>query len=317
MLLDFLKNKNIKKNVCNSLLFDNANNISLCPFNKFEPIIKNYDGIWLDADKIIEKISLFYNTEHPECNNCPYLKNDSNKKTCEIENLYLSNWHYCYVDCKYCYSNKEEDLVKAKHYDILPSIKTLLDKKLITKHSNIIFECGDASVHPEFDKILFFLINYGMKNVIINTPAFRYCESIAQAIAQNIAKVIIPIDSGCAYIYEKIKGLGKYEIAMNTIKRYLAFQEPSQTRVILKYTIVQGINDNPKEILDWFILSRDLGVKKLCLDIDANWNNQLKNSIPAYLKDLILFAKNMSAYNNLEIEFSPRLDIIYKRIAEQ
>ena len=166
----------------------------------------------------------------------------------------------------------------------------------------------------KFDKILYFLINYGFENIIVNTPALRYCESISEAISKNIIRVIVPFDTGCPYIYEKIKGINKYDIAINTIKRYLSFQELNQQRVILKYTITQGINDNQKEILDWYILSRDLGVKKLLLDIDYNFLINIKNSIPEYIKELIIFAENISKYNNLEIEFSPNIDIIYKII---
>ncbi len=301
------------KYLSNSLIFDCENNVKLCPYSDFADVINNFNGIWLDIDKIISSKNILLNSPRELCKDCIFFS-PSNKNLKEFEEIYLLNWHYCYVNCKYCNMPKEEDLIKANHYDILPSIKNLLDKKLINKKTKIIFGCGDATVHPEFDKILYFLINYGFENIIVNTPALRYCESISEAISKNIIQVIVPFDTGCPYIYEKIKGINKYDIAINTIKRYLSFQELNQKRVILKYTIIQGINDNQKEILDWYILSRDLGVKKLLLDIDYNFLINIKNSIPEYIKELIIFAENMSKYNNLEIEFSPKIDIIYKII---
>ncbi len=317
----FFNKQNRKKSVCtylnNSLVFDSNNEIHLCPYKKFSKVIENYNGIWLDTDKIEKSKENIINNCSNECVNCNYYKPSNKKLGKKLECLYLANWHYCYVNCSYCDMPKEEDLIKAKHYDVMPSIQTLIDKGFVDKKTKIIFDCGDATVHPEFDKILFFLMNFGTEDIAINTPAFRYCESVAQAIANNVAEVIIPLDAGCPYIYEKIKGINKYDVAMGTIKRYLSFEEPYQIRVIFKFTIVRGINDNQKEILDWYILSRDLGLKKLLLDIDIKFFNEIKNSIPQYLKDIVIFSKNISSYNNLEIKFSPRLDIIYKSIKNQ
>lgn len=226
--------------------------------------------------------------------------------------LYLSQWKNCYLNCSYCTKPKQNDLIAANHYDILPSIQRLIDNKLINKKTKIIFECGDACIHPEFDKILFFFINYEMEDIEIHTPAMRYCESISEAIAKNIGKVIVSFDSGCPYIYEKIKNVNKFDIAVCNLKRYLSYQEPDEKRVLLKYVIIKGVNDNKKEILDWFMLAGDFGVKKLVLDIEYNFFEEIRHNIPYYIKELLVFAVNISVYNNLEIEFYDRVNILYK-----
>ena len=52
----FFNKQNRKKSVCtylnNSLVFDSNNEIHLCPYKKFSKVIENYNGIWLDTDKI-------------------------------------------------------------------------------------------------------------------------------------------------------------------------------------------------------------------------------------------------------------------------
>jgi len=298
-------------------MFDSDNSIRLCPFSESSIIEKDFNGIWLDLDKISDVKQVCEKDLHnfaadSLCSNCIYLKKTYKSGNNTFKYLYLSQWKNCYINCSYCTKPKEEDLIAAKHYDVLPSLKKLIDAELINTKTKIIFECGDACIHPEFDKILFFFINYEMKDIEINTPALRYCESISNAIAKNIGKVIVSFDSGCPYIYEKIKGLNKFDIAVYNVKRYLSYQEPGQKRVILKYTILQGINDNKKEILDWFMLSRDIGVKKLALDIDYNFFNEIKSNIPFYLKELLVFAENMSVYNGLEIEFYDRVNILRK-----
>ena len=324
-LLNLIENEKKEKTckfINNSLIFDYENNIRFCPFSNTGEIINNFNGIWLDIEKIkkvkSETIELIKSNENTGiCKNCEFYSNQRHSENNKIKFLYLSNWKNCYLNCSYCFFPKEEDLIKAKHYDILPAIKQLLDAKLIDVDTTVIFSCGDATIHPEFDKILYYFINYEMKKIIINTPAMRYCESISEAIAKNIAEVIIPLDSGCPYIFEKIKGTNKFDIVISNLKRYLSFEEPSEKRVILKYTILNGINDNQKELLDWFMLSRDLGIKKLTIDIDKKWYNQIRYSIPQYLKELIIFIKTMSKYNNVEIEFCDRTDFIYKSIKKK
>ncbi|MBQ8887251.1 MAG: radical SAM protein [Candidatus Gastranaerophilales bacterium] len=300
-----------------SLVFDYNNNVFLCPYSKDFIFENDFNGIWLDIDKLLQKRNEYLsNLElQNQCKTCKFKKVENNTFS-TFEYLYLANWKYCYLNCSYCNAPKEEDLVKAKHFDVYNSICQLADRGLISKNTKIIFEAGDATVHPEFDKIMYYFINSGFTNIVVNTPAMRFCESICEAIAKNICEVVISFDSGCPFIYEKVKGQNKFDVAIANIKRYLSFQLPSEKRVALKYTLINGVNDNQKELLDCFMLSRDLGVKKLAIDIDDKWFEQIKYSVPQYLKELLLFINRMSDYNNFEIELSPKIAIIYGDIKE-
>lgn len=307
------------KYINESIIFDYKNNVKFCPYSNLGIITSKFDGIWLDIEKLkkikSESINIINSINCPStCKTCEYFSVNKKNENDGIKYLYLSNWKNCYLNCSYCDFPKEEDLIKASHYDVFQSIKQLIDSKLIDVNTTIIFNCGDATIHPEFDKLLYYFINYEMKKIIINTPAMRYCESISEAIAKNIAEVIIPFDSGCPYIFEKIKGSNKFDIVISNIKRYLAFEEPSEKRVILKYTILNGINDNQKELLDWFMFARDLGIKKLTIDIDKKWYNQIKDSIPQYLKELVIFIKTMSEYNEIKMDFCDRTNFIYNTV---
>ena len=323
-IIDKFNKKNVSgcKYIFDSLYFDCQNMIKLCPYTEYGIINNNFDGIWLDIDKINTvrgqcKQDFESNTIPNECKSCHNYSRITKNDIQALKYLYIANWQHCYLNCTYCDYPKIEDLKEAKHYDIFPSIKQLLEKNVIDKKTKIIFECGDPCIHPEFDKILFYFINYEMEDIVIHTPAMRYCESISEAIAKNIAKVVVSFDSGCPYIYGRVKGTNKYDIAMNNIKRYLSFQEPNQKRVLLEYKIINGINDNQKEILDWFIMARDTGIKKLAIDVEQKWYNQIKISIPQYLKELILFAKDISEFNNLEIEFYENANAIYEKIKKE
>ena len=325
--LNFLE-KILKKNsiqsckyITSSLIFDWKNNVLVCPYKDELSLLKDYDGIWLDVSNLVkrrEQLITEYNAGHYSslCSSCSLKteKVDDVKKS--IDYFVFSNWKYCYLNCSYCDSPKEEDLVKAKHYDIYNTFVQLVDASIVTTKTKIIFDAGDATVHPEFDKIMYYLINMGFESIVVNTPAMRYCESISEAIAKNICELVVSFDCGCPYIYQRVKGLNKFDIAIANIKRYLQFQLPSEKRVVLKYTLVNGVNDNQKEILDWFMLARDLGIKKLAFDIDYKWFKQVNHSVPQYLKELLVFVKKMSVYNNIEIEFCEKIDMVYNLIKE-
>ena len=251
----------------------------------------NFNGLWLDIDKLKSLVS-------------------------SLDYVVLSHWKCCFLSCSYCVEKKTDDLSTVKHFDIMPIIEQLVDNGLITKHTQIIFGCGDATLHPEFDKLMYYLINIGMKDVVINTSAMRHCHSIAEAMMKNITKLVVSLDAGCPYIYERVKGINKYDIAVANIKRYLEFENTSSTQVVINYVLLNGINDNKKEILDWFMFSRNLGVKKLSIDIDEKWYNLL-DTIPEYLKEILVFTKELSEFNNLEIEFSHRMSNLYEKIQGQ
>lgn len=248
----------------------------------------DFNGLWLDIDKIKNIVS-------------------------NIDYLVLSHWKCCFLSCSYCVEKKTDDLNTIKHFDIMPIVEQLIDVGLVTKETQIVFSCGDATLHPEFDKLMYYLTNFGMKDIIVYTSAMRHCHSIAEAMIKNIAKVVVSLDSGCPYIYEKVKCINKYDIAVTNIKRYLEFENPSSKQVVINYVLLNGINDNKKEILDWFMFSRNLGVKKLSIDIEERWYNQI-DIIPEYLKEIIVFTKELSEFNNLEIEFSPRMSNLCEKI---
>lgn len=268
------------------LIFTEDLKVKICSSSFGEKVLdENFNGLWVDVDKV---------------------KNCLNEGQ-SLDYVVLSHWKCCFLSCLYCKEKKTDDLSTVSHFDIMPVLQQLIDANLILKTTKIIFDCGDAALHPEFDKIMYFFINYEMKDIEIHTSAMRYCHSIAEAVSKDIAKLMVSFDCGCPYIYEKVKGLNKFDIAVANIKRYLEFLGKPSKQIIIGYTLIQGVNDNQKEILDWFMFFRNLGIKKFLLDIDYKWYNFLGENVPDHLKEILVFAHELSSFNNIEIEFSKNL----------
>lgn len=305
----------------NGMIFFQNEIVSACIKNHPDFILDNdYNSLYLNVNNVnnqkkIIQYNFLSNSPGEKCLNCVYLGKNAKKVTDNsVKYLYLSHWQCCFLNCSYCDNQKNDDLDNIKHYDIMPVLEQLIDNKIINKETKIIFGCGDASLHAETDKIIYFLINYGFKDIEFNISGQRYCYPVAEAIGKNIAKVIISIDCGCSYVYEKIKSKNKFDIMIETTKRYLEFQNKGNKNVIYKYTVIQGINDNKKEVLDWFILSGNLGINKLIFDIDKKWFENVRNEIPQHLKDIILFVDGLSEINNYDIEFSKEIEYLYNKI---
>jgi MoaA/NifB/PqqE/SkfB family radical SAM enzyme len=312
--LDKIKifNKKEMKKYCSvingGLIFTEDAKVSLCKKGKEEfVIISDFNGLWVDTAKIKEDIK--YNKTLPlseACSTCCYLSDDLKRDNFALDFVVFAHWKSCFLHCVYCREEKTDDLLTVKHSDITPVIEQLIDDGLISRDTVIIFDCGDAILHPEFEKLLYFLMNFGIKNVEIHTSALRYCQAVSDAIAKDIAKVIISIDSGCPYIYEQIKGVNKFDLMIDTVKRYVSVESKSSKNVILNYTLVQGVNDNKKEIIDWFMLSRNLGVKKLSVDITDKWYDSIE-VVPTHLREIISFVRELSELNRFEIELSEKI----------
>ena len=124
-MVNSTKNNNCKF-IDDTLFFDNQNKVRFCPYYSECEAMENLDGLWLDIQTIESKRIELKNNPPDKCNNCK-LKQVSGK---QISILHIANWNFCYVDCSYCKYTKEEDLIKAKHYDIYPYIIQLMEKQL-------------------------------------------------------------------------------------------------------------------------------------------------------------------------------------------
>ena len=306
----------------NGIIFDHANIIRVCCEQSHEGkgryiLEDSFNGLWLDIDKILNnkqvlKNKIRNNIIPDSCKGCQFLKNDFWKEKKVFSNILLTHWSNCNTRCIYCPAVRDNNLKDANHYNIIPIIEQLIDAKLVNQDTKFSIAGGESTIYPEFDKLLYFLIDYGIKNININSSGIKYSPSIADAISKNLAEIVISIDAASSFLYKLIKGTDTFNIVIENVKRYLDYQQIGEKRVILKFILLKGYNDNKKDLLDWFMLCSNIGIKKLALDIDIAWYNEMQANIPSYVIDLVLFAKEMSKLNNIELDLYDRACIIYK-----
>lgn len=304
------------------IIFDHANIIRVCCEQSHDGkgrfvLDDSFNGIWLDIEKINnlkkEHRTMVRNGVIPDsCKGCAFLREDYWNDDNYFSNILLTHWSNCNTRCIYCPAIRDNNLSDENHYNIIPIIEQLIDAKLIPESAHFSIAGGESTIYPEFDKLVYFLMEYGISDININSSGIKFCPSIAEGISKNLAEVVISLDSGSAFIYKKIKGTDTFNVVINNIKRYLEYQQIGEERVIVKFILLKGINDNNKEILDWFMLCKNLGVTRLALDLDIGWYKDIQYSVPEYVKDLIIFATDMAKINSVSLDLYDRANIIYK-----
>lgn len=306
-------------NVNQNLFSDFSDNIRLCPKGQNGIIRENFDGLWFDVDDLkLKRQNLSDKLKSDNglqiCENCEYRNTGKKRTEKEIKTLILGHWKKCILDCSYCNLKKSIGNKNVNHYGITPVIERLTDEKIVTRNTKIIFRCGDSTLHPEFDKLLYYFINFESKNIEVHSPALTYRDSIADGIGRNIVNLVVNLDCGNKNVYKFIKKEELFDTTIENIKRYMKFQIPGEKRIISKFNLILGANDSKKEITDWFILSQDLGIKKVMIDTDENTYLALCKDMPDYIKEMTVFIKQISELNEIDIVFCDKVKLLYSRI---
>lgn len=235
-----------------------------------------------DVDKICELkekfISELKNNKILECcSNCTELQNGEYSESYKIKKITFNHFTHCNCKCIYCsrlcsyQRNFTEVKRKSDYYDVLPLIKILYEKNLISpEQTDIEFQGGDCTVLDEFENIVNFILQNPSKetfftfttNNIIYQPIIEKCFNL------NKATLITSLDSGCAETFKKIKRVDKFDDCINNLKKY---REKTNTKqLFIKYIVVKNINDNINELQKFLDIMKDVGVGFISFDIDFN-----------------------------------------------
>lgn len=300
--------------------------IRACCCNAKGPVFyPDYKGETVDWDKTyevrkqyIKKINSFFNKEEiPSCcKNCTEIeKSLSQNKVKPFDNtvnkLYFHTNMSCNAKCTYCtYSYYNRD----SRYKIIPLLNQLITKKILSKHASVYMSGGEITISPEFEELLSILIDYLESKIEILSSGIKYCKSIENAFKKDKLQIMISIDSSNAETYKKIKQVDCFDKVINNIKTYISASENAKNNIILKYIIVDGINDKIEDIKNFVELVHNLEVKKIRLDFDyEKYKYSSDKIVPEYYFDLYdTFYKETAKYN-LDVQKYDQVDAILNK----
>lgn len=307
------------------IIFDHENIIRVCCSQCNEgggrPVLQGYYyGDSLDWDKIFAQKRQMREVQRKgevfeKCKGCILLREDEWDDEDYIDRLLLTHWINCNCMCIYCPAVRDENLKSNnKHYDIVPVLRDMCDRKILKKNAYISIAGGESTIYPEFEEMLHLLLDYGCDNILLNSSGIKYSPAVAKGLAECKLQLTVSVDSGCRETYEKLKLVKTYDKVMENLAKYAAAQVLDKDRVCSKYIIVPGVNDNETEIEKWLENTANIGIKHASIDIDLRWvqknHDRLKKERRIY--DLIVFTKKIADRENLVLRYDERASIMRK-----
>ncbi len=231
-----------------------------------------------------------------------------------IDRMYFHNHMSCNAKCTYCTYGYIE---RGYRYKVLPLVKSLMAKEILSKNAHVYMSGGEITISPEFEDLLSSLLNYLNSQIEILTSGIKYCKSVEDAFVQNKCKLVISLDSASKETYKKIKQVDCFDRVVRNIKNYINASDNAQDNITLKYILVDGVNDNVSEITGFVKLVKNLGINNIRLDFDYEKYKFTRNIyVPEYYFDLYKEFNKLSEKFGLNVQKCEQIEAILNKSHE-
>lgn len=235
----------------------------------------------------------------------------------------ISHWTQCNCGCIYCarmLDSKGKITYKAEkseYYDIVPLIKQLYKQELLDRRNlTACIQGGDISVLKEFEPMVKEFLKNGVKTFHILTNNIVYQPIINKLMDLNKVELFTALDCAAPEVYKKLKRVDKFNDSVNNLRKYAKGRE--NPPIIVKYIVVEHINDNIEEIQKFIDLMSDIGIKIVEFTIDNKWamfTNLDEKPLPAHYGDLYLYFKKACEEKNIVLNVWSRTEFIINKYA--
>ncbi|MCD7779148.1 MAG: radical SAM protein [Candidatus Gastranaerophilales bacterium] len=267
----------------------------------------DWSYVYGERKKLISHINSIFSKEMPPkcCEGCceinSYYQNlPVDKFNNYIDRMYFHNNMSCNARCTYCTYGYID---RGFRYKVLPLVKELIDKEILSKNAMVYMSGGEITISPEFEDLLSLLLNYLNSQIEILTSGIKYCKSIENAFVQNKCRLLISLDSSSRETYKTIKQVDCFDKVVDNLKNYIAASDNARNNITLKYILVDGVNDNITELSNFVKLVKELDIKNIRLDFDYEKYKYTRDiTVPEYYFDLYKEFNNLSSEAGLIIQ---------------
>ncbi len=256
-------------------------------------------------------IEIFNKGEKPFCyENCGlYDKSETiQNEPIQLNHITISNRTKCNCNCIYCehsqggVSKVRSQLNRLKTYDIVPILKKLKEKSLISKGCEFIISGGECAEYPK--KELEYILNLVQElegSALLLSSGIRYSKQIEDILQSGTARITISVDSGTKKTYEKIKRVKTFNKVWDNLKKYSkAASQNQNAEVEAKYIIIPGINDSCEEIQAFVDKCVSINCKYVRAEIEHYWMyNNFEKTLSDDMINLFKYFEDAAINNNL------------------
>ncbi len=265
------------------------------------------------------------NINNSPCKGCFFLRErkPEDRISPVFNMINISHWTQCNCGCIYCarmLDSKGKITYKAEkseYYDIVPLIKQLYKQELLDRRNlTACIQGGDISVLKEFEPMVKEFLKNGVKTFHILTNNIVYQPIINKLMDLNKVELFTALDCATPEVYKKLKRVDKFNDSVNNLRKYAKGRE--NPPIIVKYIVVEHINDNIEEIQKFIDLMSDIGIKIVEFTIDNKWamfTNLDEKPLPSHYGDLYLYFKKACEEKNIVLNVWSRTEFIINKYA--
>ena len=290
----------------NALFFSNNDIIHCCSGEEqtSPKFMDNYYGEFFDKNLLYEsKKSAQLRAKNGEvpfkaCENCHSFTEEEWDDDLSIKDIAISHWTACNCNCFYCYTAKDKNYFNTrKPYKLMPVLEEIKD--IIDFNGVVRFIGGDVAMLEEFEQIVNFFYDNGMRDFYVPTSGIKFLPTIEKILLGGYGHVIVSVDSGNAEMYRKIKQVDCFDKVAENISRYISAANEGGSLFELKYILIPNVNDNIEQVRSWLDFAEKMGAKNLALDFEASYLVQKPNEIPKSVVEMYNLIKNHCDENGL------------------
>jgi pyruvate-formate lyase-activating enzyme len=194
------------------------------------------------------------------------------KENYQFECFNIAPFVPCQCKCRYCCIYKD---TSQKDIKFAPIIKGMREHNLIKQyeHTFMSISGGEPTLIKDFEELLYESANSGIAKFDISTTGVKFSQAIADMLTREdkYINVTVSIDSGNRELYKEIKNVDLFDNVISNLKRYIEYENEDKTQVRTKYIIIPNVNDREEDILEWYELSKSIGIKSIVLDVEREY----------------------------------------------
>ena len=132
-----------------------------------------------------------------------------------VDKIYMEITTSCNMQCLYCYN----DSGKKNYYMSFLELKKIMDAFLTNGISSVGISGGEPLLHPEFEKIMEYLVNKDCSKVVV-TNGLLAPQKLTKFLLSPEAKtdIQLSLDGGSASVNDQIRGVGHYQLVVDYMK---------------------------------------------------------------------------------------------------
>lgn len=252
---------------------------------------------------------------YPECcADCEHFRKDDWEYSGKISFLAFFHWLHCNCGCIYCFN--QFDTKNEFTDEVLPPIYPVanLIKEYEFENTDVEFGGGEPALLGELPQLSDNILKSDIKSCYIMTSGVKYSKDIARLLQNEKTFMSVTVSAGNAKTFARIKRRNRFVSVKNNIKKYLACAK-DKNQVVVRYLIVDGVNDTEQDILDWLLMLKELNVvqNELTIEFCLAVNFKKGKKLSPKLYELADFYQKTAQQFGL----SPRVDIVASKILER